>query len=1104
MSGAQVQLDAGGTFVQDPEYTLFSRAYENKDVYLAETFEVPFDRSKPEFGGTVSARIPPRGDLVRRLTVRSKLPALYTPLGPGYVYPSYSDQVDGSVYVQTSTLAIQPGDFVGYFNTQFLSAWATNFVGYSNLSVSYNSTVNKFVFTGVYSNLFFQNESSAAFWGFDIRNPDFVTPGGYPAYNFTTGTLTAPLTLVQAGWIRGYTPPPTAGFSYKDSVACRLIKSAALSIGGQVIDRLTSERLIIEQDLSIPYENQAALTILEGKNDQSVVSTTREYYTKMTFNMDTLNVKDMYRNDIRIDLEYEKFENLPSSYISSNGFLDGTSYVTSNLQTITSDGTQNFIPYFAIGWKNYVIMGPLINNSFRFYNQDTGTFYKWTPGSGTDAGITTNSGTMYGAAGGYLKKATLTTVLASPTTPWTTSTYNFFSGFPNTPYGDGNNAIRNILSDARYVYLFYAINYFIIGTTYTALQSGTLGGDLHTWTLIYRFYNVTAPLNATNNTAMLSFLSSYASGYTTTSVITNQATSVALVSPGLVTQLTLTFAAAPVGVTIDNQVYNSGTPTQITNYISGPIRVIAISGATVTIQFESQTVTTIPLGTLVSFRLGPSISTQATVGSYTSLTMSAYYTALQTPGNNNIPGKNLHNNMMWLRYDSTAPFDSASSYTYTRTAQGLPASTKDVYPGYYENIQITNTTYYITPSFDGRYLYFPTAPAYVAQIDTLNFVTTSAYTQVNGATISPNPVTNAGEWMSDGRYLYSGSGATRGASGTFGRYDSTRSINLQTSWEFYTGDTAIRASDYDYSAPSGFDGKYMYFSTYGQLVNFSGFPLRNFSRKTLWHKYDTTKPFNDTKSWEWIDFRVDLVTNNVVVTGSDGSHPVITLDAHRTDVPPTSNIYHLVLGPQKFITGSRYIYIVEVGSNSTVVSLSDFIQYNPITMFGGGGFSSSVIVKYEKYEKTPPVPKMLYGQTDLNQFTMRADRIQDQFQVRFQGPVREFWVVVESPGVLARLRLLLNGEVLVDDDQVTARTIRAFEHHTTMPTSAVCTYSFAISPEKMSPSGTLNFSRIATPVVEVTLVTKATTDLYVRVYAKTFNVLASQSGLSGLLFNSAL
>ena len=147
MSGALIHLDTRGTFVKDPEYTLFSVKPLPTEEYIAETFEVPFDASRVNFGDSVSVLIPPKGDVVRRVTVSSVLPELYTPLGPGYVYPSYSDQVDGNVYVLTNTVAIQPGDFTGYFNTQFLQQWATNFVGYSNISVAFDSTRSKFVFT---------------------------------------------------------------------------------------------------------------------------------------------------------------------------------------------------------------------------------------------------------------------------------------------------------------------------------------------------------------------------------------------------------------------------------------------------------------------------------------------------------------------------------------------------------------------------------------------------------------------------------------------------------------------------------------------------------------------------------------------------------------------------------------------------------------------------------------------------------------------------------------------------------------------------------------------------------------------------------------------
>jgi len=1005
MSGARVQLDAGGTFTQNPQYTLFSRKYDTRDTYIAESFEVPFDTNVPEFGGFVSARIPPKGDLVRRLTVRSELPQLYTPLGPGYVYPQYSDAVDGQIYVQTNTLAIQPGDFVGYFNTQFLSAWATNFVGYSNLNVAYDSTLNKFVFTGVYSNIFFQNEGSASFWGFDIRSPDFFTASGYPAYNFTGGTLTAPLTLVQAGWIRGFTPPPSNGFSYVDSVATKLIKSATLTVGGQTIDRLTSERLYLEHDLGVAYENQAALTILEGKNDTSVVSTPREYYTKLTFNMDTLNMSELYRNDVRVDIEYEKFENLASNVITSNGFLDGASYVTSNLQAITADGTQNFDPTWAIGWKNYVIMGPLLNNSFRFYNQDDGTFYKWTPGSGTDAFITTNGGTLYGSTGGYLKKALISTILSSSTTPWTTSTYSFFSAFPAN--GDANGGIGPVITDARYAYIQYRANYFIIGSTYTSLVSGSLDGTQKIWTIVYRFYNKTAPLSASDQTALANFWTSYAGAFSS-AVISSM-----------------------------NQ---DGSDVLVTGTLTYPVA---------------------------------------------------------TPGDT--PGLNVHKNAMWMRYDTTADFNLASSYTYALTSGGLPASYKDVYSTY-NSLSLPNTAFYFFATFDGQYIYFPTAGSYVAKLDTQSFLSTSAYTQVNGSIISPNPVRfTDGPWISDGRYLYPASSSSRGSTGTFSRYDSTKSISQQASWEFYTGDTVIRANDFEASIPCGFDGKYIYYHT-STAIKYPLFPITDFSRKTLWHKYDTTKPFNSRSSWEWINFLIND-DNTLAITGSDGSSPQITLLAHRSDLTTSSTAYNAAVRRMRFITGSRYIYITELDGRGFLLTEQDFIQYNPVTMSKVLS-SSSIITKYEKYTAPPKTGKMLYGQTDVETFTIQPGAQTSEFQLRFINPVRELWISVDAPCVIRRLILRLNGEVLIDDDQVTTKTIRAFESHTYV-SSNVAVVNFALDPETVAPSGSLNMSRIASPMLEIQLVNVPTATANVRVYSKSFNVFQGNNGIGGLLFNSA-
>jgi hypothetical protein len=872
----------------------------------------------------------------------------------------------------------------------------------------------------MYEYIYFQDDMSGVFWGFDPRSFDFVTSGGFKAYRFVNGVITSPFTLVQAGWIRGFTPPPQVGFSYVDSVACKLVKSATLLIGGQTIDRLTSERLIIEDDLGVSYENQAGLTITEGKGDTSPVYTPREYYTRLTFNTDRLNMKAIRNQDVRIDIDFEKFENLPSNLITSNGFLDGSSYVTSNLQAITANGTNNFNVKTAIGWKNYVIMGPVSSDaSFRFYNEDTSTFYKWTPGGSYDgAYITTNGGTIYSSNNGYLKKADLNTVLAVSTTPWTTSTYSFFSGFPITPWGDGNNTIGFILSDARYVYLLYRTNYYIIGSTYTSLVSGEVSGSIYgiqtVWTVTYRFYNKTAPLDASDQTALQTFWTNYA------------------------------FA---------RRLYDNAD----ISFISAVISSMTQDGTDV-----------IVVGTLT-------------------------YGSVVNPFAAFIPGNKIHTNLMWLRYDSSADFNTSTSYSYPILPSGLPASVKDIFPGVYDLEQLTNTDYYFKPVFDGRYIYFATSPLYIAKLDTQNFTAPSGYSQVdagNTSILNPSPIQNS-KFLSDGKYLYTGSSSTQGGTGYFSRYDITKPIDEQTSWEYYNGDTLIRASNFEFSSAGGFDGKYMYF--YTDSVN------SDFSRITSWHIYDTTKSFNDVNSWQWIDFRPDGIT------ASDGSHPQITLNTHRTDVSPTDPSYKLTVQGLKFITGSRYIYIVEADDSADPNwTYQDFIQYNPLTMNGGGTLSSSMIIKYETFDKpNPERSQSLYGQTTLNEFTLVQGESTGSFKLDVRGPVREFWVIVDSPGVINHVVFRLNNEILVDDDQIMTRYIRTFETHTSMPSSSnVCVYSVSWDPERLAPSGTVNMSRIAEQFLDVTLTTQAPSNLTVRVYSKVFNVLAIQGGICGLIFNS--
>jgi hypothetical protein len=753
----------------------------------------------------------------------------------------------------------------------------------------------------------------------------------------------------------------------------------------------------------LAYENQAGLTILEGKNDTGGVYTPREYYTKLTFNLaDTLNIGQLDRHDVKIEVDFEKFENLPSNLITTSGFFDVNAWRFFN--SGVTFGTKQYIdnvlydPWFDSSWalvyKNYLIIGPMPSSGVPsggvvFYNQDTGTSYIWAPPNAT-AGYGKKpfviGNTIYSVNGAFLLRADISTILSNPSTRWTSSTYSYFADTPEVPFGEGKNYIIYLESDARYVYTVYNCNYYTIADYRTALFSGSLAGDNHTWTHNIIVYGVTPPLSASANAAFESFFATYAPGFTTFSNT--------------------------------QSIYN----TTNTRY-----------------------------------------------------TRTSYYTAVQTPGNQYIPALNLWNNNVMIRYDSAGDFNSASSYTYPLLASGNPASIKDIFPGVFDGTSIPNTNYLINMSFDGRYLYYViTNPANLMRIDTQNFTSTSSFTRVaSGTTISPWPLTEGGwlnKWVSDGRYTYTG-GIFDSGVWKFIRYDNTKDVFTQDAWEYRTDDTFSYNYSYEIPLVSGFDGKHVYYQI----------PTGGGARSSAIFYYDITKPFGSSSSWGWLD----ISTSGVVQTS------IGTTFTFSNYVP---------IGGVKFLTGTRYIYLVNLDGRGYPGIAQNFIIFDPLTMTES--FGASVLVKYEKYDTPKKFTKSLLGQTDLNEFTIPSGQMSGNFQLEFSGPIRELWISPDAPALVSRVTLRINNEILIDDDRPVAGVVRAYESHSNMPTGNLYMYNFASDPERMVPSGTLNFSRIAYPMLEIKLTAPMASDTKIRVYSKNFNVFETKVGLGGLAFSS--
>ena len=101
----------------------------------------------------------------------------------------------------------------------------------------------------------------------------------------------------------------------------------------------------------------------------------------------------------------------------------------------------------------------------------------------------------------------------------------------------------------------------------------------------------------------------------------------------------------------------------------------------------------------------------------------------------------------------------------------------------------------------------------------------------------------------------------------------------------------------------------------------------------------------------------------------------------------------------------------------------------------------------------------------------------------------------------------VDGQDRFDErDQIYFRLVQPYQRHTTTPVNDyIYLYSFALKPEDIQPTGTLNASRIDNLNVLLTLADSATTSpvrgaCTARVYASNYNILRVSDGFGGILF----
>ena len=152
MSAGYIQLVALGQqdayLTGDPQVTYFSGVYKRHTPFVLEAYDIPFNDQVVAYGQTSICRIPPKGDMIRGLTLKLILPPLYNP-GNDWVWntqPSSSSFPhlwfgfsNGAVSAQVS------GSFQQQYyasNSTVINQWFLPFTRVAN----YDQNANQFLF----------------------------------------------------------------------------------------------------------------------------------------------------------------------------------------------------------------------------------------------------------------------------------------------------------------------------------------------------------------------------------------------------------------------------------------------------------------------------------------------------------------------------------------------------------------------------------------------------------------------------------------------------------------------------------------------------------------------------------------------------------------------------------------------------------------------------------------------------------------------------------------------------------------------------------------------------------------------------------------------
>ena len=200
MSAGYIQLAAIGQqdayLTGSPQVTYFSGVYKRHTPFVLEAYDIPFQNQEVVYGQNNICRIPPKGDLIRALTLKVDLPALFDP-GTFWAWNIVASATTYPRIIINGTYFSLPYSGITYYSTYNQSSWiSTQLAQY----FSYSNATNQFIFSNCTTLEVEQN--GGVFWGLDPK-VGTVSPTNSSNLVYTlNSTSPSDFTLQQAGWIQ--------------------------------------------------------------------------------------------------------------------------------------------------------------------------------------------------------------------------------------------------------------------------------------------------------------------------------------------------------------------------------------------------------------------------------------------------------------------------------------------------------------------------------------------------------------------------------------------------------------------------------------------------------------------------------------------------------------------------------------------------------------------------------------------------------------------------------------------------------------------------------------------------------------------------------------